>query len=291
MAVIISRPPSPAQLQTSSMLMETHRNMPPVIQGLPLWRSPLVLALTLLAATSFSPRSHAQSEMDKPLFVTNGGVDEGRCLDPAAPCASIGCALGRVGKGGQVRVASSRYELTEVGDIFALVSGLVDARGGYREVDRFAAATSAPTILIGVPQEYRERLSGRGFHVIADRKQLGRSAATEKLLAMNRCLKKAMAAASCDGGTAGGLTCWNTELYAPVASADVSAWPAAAVDVWGLVHLNSNREYALVSFNNGTAVFDGTDTGNSREVGFFPGQDTTWRDIKVHQFFNAGEQR
>ncbi|MEM7259769.1 MAG: choice-of-anchor B family protein, partial [Pseudomonadota bacterium] len=38
-------------------------------------------------------------------------------------------------------------------------------------------------------------------------------------------------------------------------------------------------------------MYDVTDAENPREVGFIDGQLTTWRDIKVHQFWNATEER
>jgi choice-of-anchor B domain-containing protein len=52
------------------------------------------------------------------------------------------------------------------------------------------------------------------------------------------------------------------------------------------VDLNSNREYAIIGTSTGTAVFDITDALAPREVGFINGQSTTWRDIKVYQFYD-----
>jgi choice-of-anchor B domain-containing protein len=98
-------------------------------------------------------------------------------------------------------------------------------------------------------------------------------------------------AAPCTGGQSGGLDCLNTELLSRIPNTSVSANPGSAADVWGFTDLNSGREYTIVGYNNGTAVFDVTDPENPVEVGFIAGQNTSWRDIKVYQFFNAAEDR
>ena len=46
-----------------------------------------------------------------------------------------------------------------------------------------------------------------------------------------------------------------------------------------------------MGYSTGTAVYDVTDPENPREVGFVDGQRTTWRDIKVYQYWNAADNR
>ena len=94
--------------------------------------------LLLIAALAVPSVTLAHSEQEKPLYVAANGVDEGRCHDEASPCRSIGYALGRVGKGGKVFVSSGRYEISNVEDLFHLVSGVVDIRGDS-------------AVLVGVP--------------------------------------------------------------------------------------------------------------------------------------------
>jgi choice-of-anchor B domain-containing protein len=235
----------------------------------------------------------AHSELEKPLFVSSDGIDADRCHDATAPCRTIGYALGMVGKGGEVRVASGRYEIDNVEDLFHLVSGVVEVRGGMDAASGFESRTDEVSVLVGVPVEYRSVLGERGFHVVADRKRMGRAAVTEteKLLAVHGKLQTSMKAAPCSGGTVNNLPCDKVDLLSHVAFSDVSARPAAAADVWGFVDLNTHREYAIVGYNNGTAVFDVTDAENPLEVGFVDGQIATWRDIKVHQYFDTGENR
>lgn len=255
-------------------------------------RSLVVAALTLILMLT-AGLVVAHSDMDKPVFVATSGIDNGRCLDPGAPCKTIGYALGRVGKGGQVRVAGGQYEISNAADIFQIVSGVSDIRGGFDRSDGFSRQGLRATSLIGVPHEYRDLLQSRGFHVIADRKKLDaqNTLATENMLKLHQSLQTSSASAPCVGGVVDGLACENADLLSHVAFADVSGNPGASADVWGFVDLNTNREYAIVGYNNGTAVFDVTDPASPAEIGFVDGQSTVWRDIKVYQFFNANEKR
>ncbi len=95
----------------------------------------------------------------------------------------------------------------------------------------------------------------------------------------------------CINGFAGESPCLNIDLLTHFDFDRVSANPASAADVWGFVDLNSNREYAIVGFDIGTAVFDVTDPDDPREIGFIDGQLAAWRDIKVYQYWNGTEQR
>ncbi len=91
------------------------------------------------------------------------------------------------------------------------------------------------------------------------------------------------AATACVDGMAGAFPCDNVDLVAHVAE---RADSASGADVWGFVDLNTHREYAIMGYSTGTAVYDLSDPENPREVGFIAGQRTTWRDIKIYQFWN-----
>ena len=240
----------------------------------------------------------AHGEVELPLFVAEDGIDEGDCVVADNPCATIAYALTRAGKGGQIRVSEGTYAIENVEELFHIISGTVSVNGGFRKPEKSKMLPTEPTILTGVPFEYREELLGLGFKVVADRKGAGESKleATNELLQMRNQLRKSIAATPCQGGVAAGLPCDNVDLLSHVAFSDVSGAPpsTAAVsgaDVWGFVDLNTGREYAIVGYSFGTAVFDVTDATNPREVGFVAGQTTTWRDIKVYQFFNSTMSR
>ncbi|MDJ0916238.1 MAG: choice-of-anchor B family protein [Woeseiaceae bacterium] len=245
------------------------------------------LPLLLLA----SSLGYAHSELDKPIFVAPGGQDTGRCEDVEHPCASIGYALSNAGKGNQIRVSVGRFQVTDVSEVFHLVSGTLDIRGGFdRETGE---ATGQKTVLVGVPSEYRATLAGRGFHVVADQK--GNTPALTKqtavLLKQRETMQAGLSAAPCQSGTVGGLECSQVDLLGHVPFNAVSTNPSRGADVWGFVDLNTNREYAIMGYGTGTAVFDISDPTSPREVGFIDGQSTIWRDIKVHQRYDPSAER
>ena len=231
----------------------------------------------------------AHSDPDTALFVAPYGVDRGNCRDSQAPCRSISYALNLVGKGGQIRVAEGSYDIESPDDIFYLVSGAVDIQGGLRFKPEIIQRDRKKSFIAGVPAQYREQLSERGFHVIADQKSNDKatSAQVHALVAFNEQLKQSAAAAPCVAGDAGGFACDSVDLLSHVALQDIGTGPNSAADIWGFVDLNSNREYAIIGTSSGTAVFDVSDAVAPVEVGFISGQSTTWRDIKVYQSYDA----
>ncbi|MGI9236588.1 MAG: choice-of-anchor B family protein [Woeseiaceae bacterium] len=246
----------------------------------------VLLAITLLGSYN---ASLADGD-EPPLFVASNGIDSGSCQDSAAPCRTIDYALKRVGKHGQIRVAGGSYELANVEDVVYLLSGAIDVRGGFRHVDGFAASAGTTTTLIGVPVEYSDDLLERGFRVIADSKSINRQndAQSKALVESQASVAMNTSAITCSGGFAGAFPCNRVDLLAHIADRTASARGA---DIWGFIDLNSNREYAIVGYSVGTAVYDVSDPENPREVGFVDGQTTTWRDIKVYQSWNSAEQR
>ncbi len=248
-----------------------------------------VIAIAACLATN----ALAHSDLEKPLYVAPDGVDNGRCHDAESPCRTIGYALTVVGKGGQIRVAGGRYGITDVQDVFHLVSGIVNIQGGYRREDGFQEPTRNLSTLTGVPPEYREQLAAMGFNVVADRKSVESPTyeKTQTLMAQKASLQAGLKPDPCVGGSVGGMVCDSVDLLAHLPLSSVSARPGWAADVWGFIDLNSGREYVIVGFRTGSAVFDVTDPENPREVGYVDGQASVWRDIKVHQAWNAAEFR
>ncbi len=227
------------------------------------------------------------------MYVADTGTDRDRCLEPQQPCRTLGYALSVAGKGSRVQLAPGTYDVADTGDLFHIVSGMIDVVGGVEPGKEFRGPSEGVSILTGVPVEYRELLRDRGLHVIADRKNIeGPTAAeAEKLLALHQQLKSGATASPCVAGMAGELECDAVDLLAHFSFADISTPPSSATDVWGFVDLNTDREYAIVGYNIGTAVIDVTDPSAPVEVGFIDGQRASWRDIKVYQYFDAGESR
>ena len=231
-------------------------------------------SIAAVLALAFGTSVRADTD-EPPLYVGPTGFDSGNCLDPLSPCQSLDFALQRVGKNGRIRVAAGNYTLSNPGDVFYLVSGAIDVRA-----DDGAS-------LIGVPHAFADDLAARGFRVIADSKGLGRETA-DKLEGTRTAVSTNAFATACVGGTAAGFPCTNVNLQAHVADRTATGRGA---DIWGFVDLNTNREYAIMGYSTGTAVYDVTDPTNPREVGFVDGQRTTWRDIKVYQYWHAADQR
>jgi len=249
-----------------------------------------LLATTLLL--SCGP-ALAHGEDDGLLFVAPDGTDKGDCDERDHPCRSLHYAMQMAGKGAEMRVAGGTYPVDTADDLFYLVSGVINAHGGYSRADEFHSTGGDASILSGVPFAYRELLAERGFQIIADRKRMPapQFQATGKMMQLQEQLKSSLPASACIGGLANGLPCDAVDLMSHLARDDISASPGAANDVWGFVDLNSGREYALIGFNVGTAVIDVTNPELPREVGFIPGQNTSWRDVKVYQFFDAARDR
>lgn len=55
-------------------------------------------------------------------------------------------------------------------------------------------------------------------------------------------------------------------------------------DCWGYVD-PQGREYAIMGVNNGTVFFDVTNPAQPVNIGFIPGPNSTWRDIKTHSHY------
>ena len=253
----------------------------------------LVILAILGGALFAAGRASAHKGAGEPLFVARNGADHGRCLDEAAPCRSLSYALSVAGKGAEIRIAEGTYAIENPEDLFHVVSGMIEVRGGFARSGKRFAERGGITTLIGVPPQFRQRFRDRGFNVVSDRKAFEgpKAAEAEKLVALHSQLKSGASAGPCTGGMAGDLACEAVDLLAHFSFEDVSAAPASATDVWGFVDLNTGREYAIVGYDIGTAVVDVTDSTNPLEVGFVDGQPAFWRDIKVYQLFDAASER
>ncbi len=213
---------------------------------------------------------------EPPLLVAPDGVDAGSCQ--STPCASLSFALQRVGKNGRIDVAAGSYALDRAEDVVYLLSNAIDVR----------AADGAS--LIGVPVEFAGALEARGFHAVVDSKGLShdRKSANAAIVAKQQGVSTAVTAVNCVAGSAGAFPCSNVDL---LGRSPDRATAVRGADIWGFMDLNTHREYVIMGYANGTALYDVTDPENPAEVGFIPGQNTTWRDIKLHQRWNAATAR
>ncbi|WP_460856190.1 choice-of-anchor B family protein [Rheinheimera gaetbuli] len=253
--------------------------------------SAALLATLVLALVGPLP-VQAHAEHDKARFVASDGKDIGRCDQPLRPCQTIAYAVKQANKGDNVLVAAGHYQLTDEEQLFYLSSEIVPVLGGYSRFDHYQV--QAPelnrTTLSGVPLSLQAALEPRGFYSLRDGKA-SLSAGLQQRLAQHQSLNQSQPARSCVDGKAGNFSCLNIDLVAHMALPDFSSQPASASDIWGHVDLNSGTEYALIGLRNGTAVVSLADPQNPVEVGTIAGSSTTWRDIKVYQYFDTALRR
>ena len=87
---------------------------------------------------------------------------------------------------------------------------------------------------------------------------------------------------ACDNGFAGAYPCSGYDLLGRLSLNEMSA--TSANDIWGWVDVTTDKEYALIGLNNGTAFVDITDTEDLKYLGKLPTATASspWRDIKVY---------
>ncbi|MBF7072185.1 choice-of-anchor B family protein [Glaciecola sp. MH2013] len=254
------------------------------------------LRILLVITIGICAQANAHMDHDKARFVSPDGRDSGDCKNRFRPCASIGYAAEQANKGDVVLVAQGHYELRSFSDVFYLISDIVPAYGGFQTLDNYQAQNpnAFPTTLSGVPLEYAQQLSEKGFNVIVDSKAnqsdeaLHESAeALDKGLAQVNAMYESQAETACVDGLAGEFPCSNMSLLSHVPVRELTPESTAANDIWGHVDLNTMKEYAIVGSRRAVSLVDVSDPVNPVVINNIFGQNTTWRDIKVLQYFNA----
>src|SRR5262245_56489933 len=59
--------------------------------------------------------------------------------------------------------------------------------------------------------------------------------------------------------------------------------PGTGSSCWGYVNPSNGKEYAIMGFNNGTAIYNLDDPTMPRLTGFISGPTSTWREMKTYQ--------
>ncbi|AKE51164.1 choice-of-anchor B family protein [Kangiella geojedonensis] len=252
----------------------------------------LSLGLLALSTTMVSTEpASAHSGAHPVRYVAVDGVDQGNCSSPSEPCASISYAVNESSKGDKIYVASGKY-FAEAMDIFYLLNDMVAVKGGFSRDNGYKkqAPEKHITTIVGLPAEYRDKLTEKGFRLLQDTKGNQEFRVKPEYLDMldryqkvNSTNKKQI---TCDNGSADEFPCYQIDLVSQLSLASLSTSPSSASDIWGYVDLNNNREYALLAVVNGTTLIDVTDAENPSEVGTVSGVNSTWRDVKVYQYLD-----
>ncbi len=236
----------------------------------------------------------AHAEHDKARYVSPEGQDAGRCDKAEDPCKTIIYAARHANKGDQIRLAKGDYAIEDADTLFYLLSQTIPIKGNYKFEDHFSNKSAKNiTRLTGVPLEYAEELTKKGFSVIVDSKGIGREkkANLEKNLAIHTHLQKSAAASNCVAGQAGDFPCNNIDLLAHVTLSDFATSSTEANDIWGHYDLNDGKEYALIGLQKGIGIVDVSDPENPNVVTTIASKSTIWRDIKVYQKFDSSVNR
>lgn len=244
------------------------------------------LSITGLLSISISVYSH--SEHDKSRFVSPDGSDNSRCDNVLRPCKSIAYAVSQANKGDKILISSGEFQVTSSDELFYLKSSLVPIYGGYNRFDHFQSQSpqSNVTTLTDVPYDMAEALRNNGFHIIADGKSFANDKQLKQKLASYQQLSQSQKDESCIDGKADIFDCENVDLLAHFPLTEMSSSPSSGSDIWGHVDLNTGNEFAIMTINNGVAVFDVTNPSEPAEVGTISGVNSSWRDVKVYQYFN-----
>jgi len=250
----------------------------------------LPIGIAVLSISSFilSINSFAHSEHDKSRFVANNGVDKDRCDNVLRPCRTIAYAVSQANKGDKVLVASGEFTITSSDELFYLKSALVPVFGGYNRFDHFQSQSpqSNVTTLNNIPLDMAEALRKNGFKVLSDGKAFKNDKAFEQKVESFQQLSKSHQDEVCTDGKANIYDCDNIDLLGHLPLAEMSSKPGSGNDIWGHVDLNTGNEFAIMGLKNGVIVVDVTNPSTPVEVGSVSGVSSTWRDVKVYQFYD-----
>lgn len=251
----------------------------------------ILFSFSLLSLSISTLNAHSGAHPVR--YVSAIGKDAGVCNLPESPCHTIAYAVNQASKGDKVHVAVGVYSLQGL-DVFFLLSDMVEIKGGFSANFKSYDPQNFASAITGIPAEYRERLASRGFRLIRDNKNetIKLSIKDRQLLdKYQKITQKIEGKIECVNGTAGNFECHNIDMQSHIPLNELSTNPSSANDIWGFVDLNNNKEYAIIGLRNATAVIDISDPNLPIEVGSINGVNSTWRDIKVYQFFDASLNR
>jgi choice-of-anchor B domain-containing protein len=247
----------------------------------------------LLLACAIFP---AAADDGKPRYVAGNGRNQGDCQNRFRPCRDLSYAIARAGKGDSIQVAQGTYSITESSQLLDLLSVTGRVNAGFSQYSGYSERNATPdTVLVGVPPEFRERFEAAGFTVIVDAKGLDVSReqvqSMRKLTVQMASAEQSHAATPCVSNVSAGFACDSVSLHSHLSLQDLRPTGTSGADVWGFTDLNTGREYAFMGLRTGVAVVDITNPDAAEQVALSTGTATTWREIRVHQVYDANAAR
>lgn len=257
----------------------------------------LVVLLIIALLCVFNKDVLAHAEHDKARYVATTGKDVGRCDQAKLPCKSIYYAVQHANKGDKILVSAGSYIIENAETLFYLLSDLIPVVANYQTKDNFAVRDEKNlSHLTGVPADYAQQLSAKGFTVLVDSKakddptlaETKKSVILARKLQSYQRLQQAKSNTACVRGFSGDHACNNIDLLAHLPLNSFSTKPKKANDVWGHIDLNSAKEYAIIGLDNGISIVDVSIPVEPNVITTLASQTTGWRDIKIYQFYNTG---
>ena len=249
------------------------------------------ISVIMILAMGYSQGVQAHAEHDKARFVANSGEDDGNCNNRFRPCETVTYAAQKANKGDTILVAQGKYSIESEQDLLYLTGQIVPVLGGFNQVEQYQGQNPDTylTSISGVPAKYAEQLSQQGFHIIRDTKGLTTLSLQGKGLNVSQLqlMQQKQVNRVCIDGSADGFGCNNMSLLAHVPLSDFPSKPLSASDIWGHIDLNTRQEYAIIGLRNAVAVVDVTTPTSPTVIGSISGLSSTWRDIKVYQYFDT----
>lgn len=252
-----------------------------------------LIALMMILGIGYSQGVLSHAEHDKARFVASTGEDKGNCNNRFRPCKTVTYAAQHANKGDKILVAQGDYQIETEQDLLYFTGEVVPVLGGFNQVDQYQGQNPDTylTSVSGVPVEYADKLSQQGFSVIRDTKAQTKLRFSSKGLSTSQLqtMQSQQRNVDCVDGTAEGFDCLNMSLLAHMPLDDftesLTSKPDSASDIWGFIDLNTQKEYAIIAFQNGVSVVDVSEPTTPQIIGSITGISSTWRDIKVYQYF------
>ena len=187
----------------------------------------------------------------------------------------------------ELRITNSPGTLTVLGEIVQMRAEVTDRNG--RAITGIPITWSTSNALVAPISTLGAVTAARVGTSTITATAGARSVSTPVSVNLNGPLGGALVGAEipCSGGMAGPFPCNNVKLmsYLPVSGLGGGSG-VELNDLWGWVDPQTNREYAIVMRNDGTAFVDVTDPLNPAYLGFLPIPDgatpNTWHDVKVY---------
>ncbi|MGS2719779.1 choice-of-anchor B family protein [Paraglaciecola aestuariivivens] len=249
-----------------------------------------IMAVIMILSIAFSQGVQAHAEHDKARFVAANGTNSGSCSNRFRPCKSVSYAAQQANKGDTILVAQGRYAIESEQDLLYLTGEVVPVLGGFNQIDQYQNQNPDRylTTISGVPLQYVNQLENQGFKVIRDSKGAAALSLASKGLSSGHLalMKQSQSNLACVDGQADGYECSNIDLLAHIPLDDFPSKPSSANDIWGFVDLNNQKEYAIIGLRNAIALVDVSEPSAPKITGSIDGLPTTWRDIKVYQFYH-----